>query len=335
MSTVRLIVNPAASTVSDRVRDQVRAALASHSVTEVETKARNHARELARHAVADGVDAIAVLGGDGTVNEAANGLLDAVDDAPGGGDGEGGGGGRADGDDGSPPTTALAALPGGSTNVFIRTIGLPRKPAAAAAVVAAAIHRRSVRRIPVGRANGRAFLFHAGIGYDAAVVEQVERRSSLKRTLGQAVFVYAAFDTWFRHYDHANPQFHLESTDESGASDGPGVDGSFAICLITNPYTYFGPRPLNVAPGATGDSGLAAVTVRHLGVGSLLGVFGRALGSGEGVRRHPEVDVRRDRPRLVIRGYSPLPVQVDGDFLGRVDEVVLTSEPGRLPLIVP
>jgi diacylglycerol kinase family enzyme len=305
MSSVRLIVNPAASSVSDRVRVAVHQALAAHQVTEVQTKARDHATALAHEAADEGVDAVAVLGGDGTVNEAANGLLDA--------------GG----------STLLAPLPGGSTNVFTRTLGLPRKPAAAAAALASGLEKGSVRRIPVGRVNGRAFLFHVGIGYDAAVVELVERHSSMKRTIGQGIFVYAAFATWFRHYDHSRPQFHLEG------DDGPGVDGSFAICLNTNPYTYFGPRPLNVAPGATGERGLAAVTVRQLSVGSLLGVFSRALGSGQGVARHPQVDLRRDQARITVRGFDPVPWQMDGDYLGRAEELVFTADPRRLSLVAP
>jgi len=309
MSTVRLIINPAASNVTAKARSAVHEALAAHEVVEVETKARDHARELAHEAALEGVDAVVVLGGDGTVNEAANGILDA----------------------GESNTTALAALPGGSTNVFARTIGLPRKAGKAAAVIAGSLERTSVRRMPIGRANGRAFLFHAGIGFDAAVVEQVERRSSLKRTIGQAIFVYAAFATWFRHFDHTSAQFRLDGTD--GAEGG--VDGSFAIVLNTNPYTYLGLRPLNVAPGADGEHGLTAVTVRKVGVMSLLGVFSRALGSGRRVERHRQVDVRRDATQFSVHAYTPVPVQLDGDFIGRLDEVVLVHEPDRLLVVVP
>jgi diacylglycerol kinase family enzyme len=308
MTSVRLIVNPAASSVTDRVRADVHQALAAHDVTEVQTEARDHATDLAREAATDGVDAVVVLGGDGTVNEGANGILDAGADTP----------------------TVLGALPGGSTNVFTRTMGLPRKPAAAAAVVAEALTRGSIRRIPVGRVNGRAFLFHVGIGYDAAVVEQVETHNSLKRTVGQAVFVWAAFATWFRHYDHSRPQFSLE------LPDGTRVDeGYFTICLLTNPYTFLGPRPLNVAPGATGEAGLTAVTLRTLRVGSLLSVVGKALGTGDGVARHRDTDVRRDLPSLTIRAYDRVPLQVDGDYLGEVTEVELRHQPDRLTVVVP
>jgi diacylglycerol kinase family enzyme len=301
---VRLIVNPASSAVTNRVRDVTRHALASFDLTEVETARRDHATDLAREAAAEGVDVVVVLGGDGTVNEAANGLLDTG--------------------------TALATLPGGSTNVFARTLGMAPKAAAAAPQLTAALGRRSTRRIGTGSANGRAFLFHAGVGFDAAVVAQVEQHASLKRTIGQGIFVYAAFATWFRHYDHSRPQFSLE------LPDGTRVDeGYFTICLLTNPYTFLGPRPLNVAPGATGEAGLTAVTLRTLRVGSLLSVVGKALGTGDGVARHRDTDVRRDLPSLTIRAYDRVPLQVDGDYLGEVTEVELRHQPDRLTVVVP
>ncbi len=303
---MRLIVNPAASAVSTRVRAAVNRALADFDVDEVETEERNHASELAGEAAAEGVEAVVVLGGDGTVNEAANGIL--------------AGGTQA----------LLAPLPGGSTNVFARTMGFPRHADDAAARVADALAAGSSRTIPVGRANGRAFLFHVGIGFDAAVVGQVERRSALKRKVGQAIFVYAAFATWFRHYDHSKPQFAVAFDDGSSVDDG-----YFGICLNTNPYTFLGPRPLNVAPGATGERGLTMVTLRKLNVGALLGVTGRAMGKGERVGSHRDVDMRRDQVHLVVRGHGPVPWQADGDYMGEADELVLTSEPDRLPVVLP
>ncbi len=302
---VRLIVNPFASTVSPKSIAAARQGLAAHDVSEVTTTCRDHATELAREAADEEVDAVAVLGGDGTVNEAANGLLS------------------------SDTETVLAPLPGGSTNVFVRTLGLPRKPGKAASAIAGALQEGSVRRIPVGTANGRVFLFHVGIGFDAAVVAQVERRAELKRKIGQAIFVYAAFATWFRHYDRTRPRFRVVG------DDGSEVDGYFAICLNTNPYTYLGVRPFNVAPGATGERGLTAVTLTSFGVGTLLGVTGRALGKGDSVARHPAVDIRRDQARVVVTGHGPVPWQADGDYLGEATELVVTQAPKRLLVVDP
>ena len=301
---LRLVVNPVAAAVTDESRRAVREALADHDVDEVQTETRDDATRLAREAAEAGFEAVVVLGGDGTANEAANGLLGTE--------------------------TALAALPGGSTNVFVRTLGLARKPAPAADQVAEGLARSSLRRIPVGVANDRAFLFHVGLGFDAAVVAQVERRSALKRTIGQAVFVYAAFATWFRHFDSRRPGFALEFDDGATVDDG-----YFSIVLNTDPYTYLGPRPLSVAPGATGENGLTVVTLRTLKVGVLLGVTGRALRGGHRVGGHPRVDHRRDVSRVTVTGHRPVPWQVDGDYLGEPDQVVLTQSPHRLPVIVP
>ncbi|MDP9389521.1 MAG: diacylglycerol kinase family lipid kinase, partial [Actinomycetota bacterium] len=109
-----LVVNPTASSVTPRSREQVEQALTrGHDVTVVETTARGDAVDLARRAVDDGTDVVVVFGGDGTVNEAANGLVGT--------------------------STALAALPGGSTNVFARTLGLPNRPVPAVERLVAAL----------------------------------------------------------------------------------------------------------------------------------------------------------------------------------------------------
>ena len=181
---VVLLVNSKASSVTPRSRVVIGKALsADHDVTLAETSRRGHATRLAQGAAASGVDVVVVLGGDGTLNEAANGLA-----------GTG---------------CALAPLPGGSTNVFARTIGLPNDPIEATGVLLEALARRSIRRVGLGSVNGRYFLFHTGVGFDAAVVEQVERRSGLKRYAGHPLFVYAGFDTWIRHFDRSRPRFAL------------------------------------------------------------------------------------------------------------------------------
>ncbi|MDQ1443449.1 MAG: hypothetical protein QOG97_3677, partial [Acidimicrobiaceae bacterium] len=211
-----LLVNASASSVTPRVRVVIQEVLqVEHDVTVAETSRRGHASRLAKGAVADGCDVVVVLGGDGTVNEAANGLAGS--------------------------STALGLLPGGSTNVFARTIGFTNDPVEAASELLAALRQphRSIRRIGLGSANGRYFLFHAGMGFDAAVVEQVERRGSLKRFAGHPLFLYATVDTWLRHYDRTKPHFDIVA----GTQEIPGV--YFAICIKTNPYTFLGNRPLN------------------------------------------------------------------------------------------
>src|SRR5438105_6693823 len=183
-----LLVNASASAVTARGRVVIQKALsADHDVTVAETSRRGHASRLAQGAAADGYDVVAVLGGDGTLNEAANGLAGT--------------------------RTALGVLPGGSTNVFARTIGVVDDPIEASAQLLSALDRGATRRIGLGTVNDRYFLFHVGMGFDAAVVEQVERRSTIKRFASHPLFVYAGFATWFRHYDRSRPRLTVSHDD--------------------------------------------------------------------------------------------------------------------------
>ena len=277
---------------------------ADHDVTLAETNRRGHASRLAQGAASQGTEVVVVLGGDGTLNEAANGLA---------------------GTD-----CALAALPGGSTNVFARTIGLPNDPIEATGALVDALNRRSIERVGLGTVNGRYFLFHVGMGFDAAVVQQVERRAGLKRYAGHPLFVYAAFDTWFRHFDRSRPRFALRF------DDGRVVDdGYFAMCFNTNPYTYLGNRPFNVAPDATLERGLVTVTVRTLSFLPFMSIAFSALGTGERLRHHRLVDYATDLDGVTVTGHGPFPYQVDGDYLGESERLEFRHAPDALRLVVP
>src|SRR3954468_8338979 len=215
-----LIVNTSASAVTARARVVIRKALsADHDVTVAETTRRGNATRLAQDAAAAGYDAVVVLGGDGTLNEAANGLAGS--------------------------TTALATLPGGSTNVFARTIGVAQDPVEATGQLLGALARGSFRRIGLGSVNGRYFLFPVGMGFDAAVVSQVERRAALKRYAGHPLFVWAAFSTWFRPYPRSGPAPRVELPGRA-----PVEDAYLAICPNSHPPTSLGNNPPNLAPDA-------------------------------------------------------------------------------------
>jgi diacylglycerol kinase family enzyme len=298
-----LIVNSSASSVTARARVVIRKALsADHDVTVAETNRRGHATRLAQGAAAEGVDVVVVLGGDGTLNEAANGLAGSE--------------------------TALAALPGGSTNVFARTIGLPNDPIEATGVLLDALQRGAVERVGLGSVNGRYFLFHVGMGYDAEVVAQVERRSSLKRYAGHPLFVWAAVSTWFRHYDHSRPRFAVHLVGHQVVDDA-----YFAIAANTNPYTFLGNRPLDIAPDATLERGLALVTIRSLSLPAILRTAAGALRGHRQLHRLRSTDYRTDLSSFVVEGYGPFPYQVDGDHLGDTLRLEFRHEPGILKLV--
>lgn len=302
---VLLLVNSSASSVTARSRVVIQKALsADHDVTLAETSRRGHATRLAQGAAAAGTEVVVVLGGDGTLNEAANGLAGT--------------------------SCALAALPGGSTNVFARTIGLPNDPIEATGDLLDALEDGSIQRVGLGSVNGRYFLFHVGIGFDAAAVAQVERRSGLKRYAGHPLFVFAGFDTWIRHYDRSRPRFSVRFADGTVVDDG-----YFSICLNTNPYTYLGHRPLNLAPEATLDRGLAVITLRTLAFARTMRIIGSALGNGKHLRASRWTDHRTDLASLTVTGYGPFPYQVDGDHLGDTELLEIKHEPDVLDLVMP
>jgi diacylglycerol kinase family enzyme len=304
--TVRLllVVNATASSVTDRARQVITAALgAGHDLQVVATDGRGHATRIAHAAAERGDDAVLVLGGDGTLNEAANGLVGS--------------------------STALGAIPGGSTNVFARALGLPNDAVEATGVLLDALHQQSVRQVGLGSANGRYFLFHVGVGFDATVVERVERRGHLKRWAGHPWFVASALWGWVTLEDRRQPRFAVH-LDERVIDDAHQC-----MILNTNPYSYLGSRPLALAPAATLDTPLVAVTLRSLRIGRVLGLVGRALAGGTRVTTSRWVDVTTDLELVELEGYRPMPHQVDGEYLGLVDRLEIRHHPDALRLLVP
>jgi diacylglycerol kinase family enzyme len=306
-----LIVNTSASSVTARARVVIQKSLAAdHEVTVAETNRRGHASRLAQAAAARGTEVVVVLGGDGTLNEAANGLAGTA--------------------------CALGILPGGSTNVFARTIGMTNDPIEATGELLGALGSGpgGIRSVSVGNVNGRHFLFNVGVGFDAAVVAQVERRAAVKRYLGQAYFAVAALDTWARHYDRRHPHFAAELHQR----DGRVVtveDGYFAICLKSNPYTFLGERPFDVVPGTGFDTPLSVALLRSMGAITVLSLAAAALSGGAGLNRHRHVTVVEEVVQAVINPYQPVPYQVDGDYLGDSVRLEFRWEPDHLRLIVP
>lgn len=309
---VTLVVNPKASAYTDKRRaDAARILGEGHELEVVETRKRGHATDLAGEAAAGGANVVAVLGGDGTLNEAANALVGTQ--------------------------TALAPLPGGSTNVFARTVGIHRKLAKALPQVHGLLGSEP-HRIGLGNVNGRYFLFHVGIGYDAAVVAKVEQKPHLKRKIGQLIFVYASLATWSRGFDRKAPHFVVKT----GLGDPNGVvveDGYFGICLNSNPYTYLGIRPLNAALGdAWFDRPLVLVTLRSLKLFTFLPLIGSTLGKGKKLRKHAKVDYRSGIDAITVTaapGRDGIMYQADGDYLGLAPQLEFSFEPSRLLLVAP
>ena len=305
-----LVVNSFASSVTPRNTVAVHERLSRHhDVQVVETNRRGHATRFAEDAARRGIDVVVSFGGDGTLNEVATGI--ATSD------------------------TALAVLPGGSTNVFARTIGIPNDAERAADQLVEALDRGTISPVGLGRANGRFFTFHAGIGFDAAVVRRVEERAALKRYAGHPLFVLATLRTALFDYDRRRPHFDLEF---------PGSDrltGSFfTIVMNTNPYTFLGNRPFDLVPGtgiATGDGaskGLSIVTFKDLSVPHVLSTVVSALRGG-GIPARSWLDIRTGDTSLTATAERAFPHQLDGDYLGEVRDVAIDWVPEAIRLVTP
>ncbi len=300
---ILLIVNSFASSVTPRNTVLVHEHLAKHhDVQVVETNERGHATRFAQDAASRGLDAVVGFGGDGTLNEIATGLA---------------------GSD-----TALAMLPGGSTNVFVRTLGIANDPMVALTQLMAGIDRNEIERVSLGQANGRYFTFHAGIGYDAAVVEQVERRSSLKRLVGQPLFAYSALHSWFKSYDRKYPHFTMNI-------DGRAIpNGFFSVVLNTNPYTFVGKHPIHLSSAASLEKKLVVVTFRKMTTPLMLKTLYSALRRG-GLETSSGIDIATDVENVKIEFPAPFPYQLDGDYLGDTTTIDIKHCPEALRLVRP
>ncbi len=302
---ILLVVNAFASSVTARNTVVVHRELSrGNEVEVVETNRRGHATRFAQDAARRGLDVVIGYGGDGTLNEVATGVAGSE--------------------------TALGVLPGGSTNVFARTLGMENDPVQAVKQLAAGIAAADISPIGLGQVNGRYFCFHPGVGYDAAVVHEVERRASWKRWLGHPLFVFASLKTWSVGYDRRHPHFQVT---------GPGfdvADGYFTVVLNSNPYTYLGNRPIDLSPAATLDRGLVAVTFRTMRATAILGSLAGALRGGVQASEH--LDVRTDLSELTITttdAQLPFPYQLDGDFLGDTRELRFRHRPNAVRLVRP
>ncbi|MGY1811929.1 diacylglycerol/lipid kinase family protein [Blastococcus sp. SYSU D00820] len=335
-----VVANPAATSTSAKVRDVLVNALGSElKVDLAETTHRGHARDLGRQACRDEVDVVVALGGDGTVNEVVNGLLH-------------------DGPGGRVPT--LAVVPGGSTNVFSRALGISRDPVEATAEILDSLRAGRSRRVSLGTAAAagtstapaegadpadapqvaaedaaahpewtepRWFVFAAGLGFDADVIARVEAQRARGRRSTGALYVREATSAFLLGRERRRPAMTLEVPGEEP------LDGLF-LTLVSNvsPWTYLGARPINPSPEASFDTGLDVFAMGRMGPLRMLHTLRQVMARepdarGRGVHRW------HDLPGLVLRASRPQGWQLDGDHLGTATALRLTSVPAALRVL--
>jgi diacylglycerol kinase family enzyme len=311
-----LVVNPKATTTSERSRDVLVRALRSQVDLTVEyTVRRGHAAALTRAAAESGVDVVVTLGGDGTVNEAVNGLMTAEGVLA---------GGRT-----APAyrLPALAVVPGGSTNVFARALGLPRDWIEGTGVILAGLRDGRHRVIGLGRADDRYFTFCAGMGLDAAVVRRVEQARLRGRTSTPTLYVRSMIGQFFSGEDRKTPPLSVERPGEATESELGTV-----IIQNTAPWTYVGDRPINPNPEASFDGGLDLLAVRRLYVSSTARTVTQ-MTSRKADPHGRQVLRLHDQDEFTVVSTRPQAFQLDGDYLGERQKVHFVSVPEALRVI--
>jgi diacylglycerol kinase family enzyme len=305
-----IIVNPYATTVSDRLKNLVVYALQGrYDVEAVSTEAKDHATEIGREAYDGGYDIVVAFGGDGTLNEVANGL--AGTDVP------------------------VSVLPGGSTNVVCRTLGIPNDVVDATEHLLGLADDFRPRHIDLGKVNGRYFVSSCGMGLDASVTERVDARPGLKARAGPYFYTWAALSSFYRRYLRNPVLLRVEVA-------GRELEGINALAQNSDPYTYFASRPLRVCEGVSLDDGtLSMVVLKRAAQRDVVTLAPRLLSERLRTSHHRQIehfdDITEARASSISEDASgelrPFPVQVDGDFIGEYEQVELRVQPGSLTVV--
>ncbi|WP_399929399.1 diacylglycerol/lipid kinase family protein [Streptomyces kanamyceticus] len=318
-----LVVNPAATTTSARTRDVLVHALASEMKLEaVTTEYRGHARDLGRQAVeSKDIELVVALGGDGTVNEVVNGLLHHGPDPD--------------------RLPRLAVVPGGSTNVFARALGLPNDAVEATGALLDALREGSERTVGLGIAEGtpgtedeavpsRWFTFCAGLGFDGGVVGRVEQQRELGRRSTHALYVRQVLRQFL---DEPHRRHGMITVERPG--EDPVTDLVMSIVCNTSPYSYLGNRPLYASPRASFDTGLDVLGLKKLSTAAVARYGTQLLMSTPERGPHGKHAVTlHDLTDFTLHSKVPLPLQMDGDHLGLRTSVTFTGVRRALRVIV-
>ena len=309
-----LIVNPFATATSPAGRDALVHTLSAHFHLDVEhTTHRGHASELAQRAVTENVDVVIVHGGDGSVNEAANGLLDPPQVS-----------------DPARTRPALTVIPGGSANVFARTLGIDGDPLQATQQIIGLIDSGRRRRIGLGHTEDRWFLFNAGMGMDAVVVHAMEDKRHAGKAATPSRYLWTTISSFLRNAGNS-------STFDVQVPGGPTVTGArFGFVSNTSPWTYLGSREIRTNPNTGFDTRLGVFVATSTGVLRNLPLATRLLAQADPKARHLFRDDDVAAVRFTVAdGAEPIDVQMDGDYIGAFTDICFGHRPDALDVIAP
>jgi diacylglycerol kinase family enzyme len=207
-----------------------------------------------------------------------------------------------------------------------RSIDIPADPSEASTFLASRIDSGSKRRINVGRIGERYFLFAAGMGLDAEVIRAVEAEPEKKQKLGHFFFLQQAMATAKRHRGAAPS---ITMTVDGGETDLVVL----ALCANAGPFTYFGRQPLHVFPDVELGEGLDVFGLSRIGWGTVP----RLAWSFFVSRSHTGWSASRyhhDISSVELNASKPLPVEVDGDYIGEWDKATISLVPLSLDVLI-
>ncbi len=308
-----LIVNPNATSTTPAGRDLLAHALESRvKLTVVHTDHRGHAIEIARDAAREGVDVVIVHGGDGTVNEVVNGIMEVA------------------GASGAAP--AVGVVPGGSANVFARALGISPDPIEATNQLVDLLsdyrRHKTWRRIGLMDCGERWCVFTAGMGVDGDVVAAVEAQREKGRTVTASRYIRVAIREMLASArDEPSLTLHLPDRD-------PVAGVHFAFVSNASPWTYANTRPVWTNPTTTFETGLGVFATTSMNVWANLWLVRRMLS------KKPRIEAKHlvrddDLPWLRVTSNTPVACQIDGDYLGLRESMTFTSVADAVGVVAP
>jgi diacylglycerol kinase family enzyme len=311
-----LIANPKATSTSAGMRDVITRALGHEVDLEVVTTThKGHAEMLASES--NGLDLLITLGGDGTINEAVNGMLN------------------------SPHTDLpmLAAIPGGSANVMARALGFPNDAIEATGMILESLRTDSSHTVGLGNAHftplesgeqkSHWFTINAGVGIDADVIASMEAQRAAGRAASPTRYVWTAAQEYVGGLGRRGPSpLSLQL---------PGEDPIEGLALViiqnTAPWTFFGPFAINPCPRASFDLGLDVFAPHSLGQLPAARFGLRMLRGSRSGAVPGQLTLLHDEEAFTIQSETPTALQLDGDFMGHVESVYFRYTPDALRIV--
>jgi diacylglycerol kinase family enzyme len=226
-------------------------------------------------------------------------------------------------------------IPGGSTNVVCRTLGIPNDVVDATEHLLAVADEWQPRKIDLGMADHRHFVFSCGAGIDATVVKRVDAHPRLKSAAGPYYFTWAAVSAFYRAYLHNAVRLQVEVA-------GQSIEGITALAQNSDPFTYFASKPVRVCEDVAIDDGTLALGVlKRAAQRDMPTLISRIFSEKRSASQHRQIKHFAHIDGATIRSISetkdgvtrPFPVQVDGDYIGEQTELELKVDPGALTII--